>query len=366
MATMYNQAKFDTVVETLYAVRNNENDWGYALKACADLLTDVDIFVIEENKLTKEKVFYSSSHTGRGQDIKVVCAHKKQLFNELNHNSKHVNDDFLIFNTSLPPNSKDTTEHFKNNNLASIHQIFCYTITFNSIKFTFAIVLHADHSEFSEKQATICQRLAFHIKTAFLLLIAHKNLQSHSHLFFDIYNALDIPVFIANNLGNIDFMNTAAQQLLTENTHAVTEIPPLDTLSYQYLHRKFVLKPIDGINHFFVSNNLNFLVAEKTLINELSSYKLLLFLDIKLKENNETVQLIRNLYQLTPAELILTLELLKGASLTEFSTNYNISVNTSRTHLKSIFKKTNTTKQSELLSLLCRLVTMTSIFTASA
>ena len=142
--------------------------------------------------------------------------------------------------------------------------------------------------------------------------------------------------------------------------------PPPDTLCYQYLHRKFVATPVEDINNFHVSKNLNFLIAEKTLKNELSSYTLLLFLDIKLKENNETVQLIRNLYQLTPAELTLTLELLKGASLTEYSTNFHISVNTSRTHLKSIFKKTNTTKQAELLSLLCRLVTMSSIFTASA
>jgi len=361
---MYNQAKFDTVVATLYSVRTNENEWGYALKACADLLTDVDIFVIEENNLTQKKMLYSSNQTISGQNTNDLCSHKKQLLNELTHNSHHVNDDFLLFNTSLYISMEEATEQFKHSNSTNIHQVFCYTITSNCIKFIFAVVLHANHAAFSEKQATMCQRLAFHIKTAFPLLIAHKNLQSHSHLFFEIYNALDIPVFIANNLGNIEFMNTSAQQLLTENTDAPPPSP--DTLCYQYLHRKFVVTPVEGINNFHVSKNLNFLIAEKTLNNELSSYKLLLFLDIRLKENNETVQLIRNLYQLTPAELTLTLELLKGASLTEYSTNFHISVNTSRTHLKSIFKKTNTTKQAELLSLLCRLVTMSSIFTASA
>ena len=217
---MYNQAKFDTVVATLYSVRTNENEWGYALKACADLLTDVDIFVIEENNLTQKKMLYSSNQTISGQNTNDLCSHKKQLLNELTHNSHHVNDDFLLFNTSLYISMEEATEQFKHSNSTNIHQVFCYTITSNCIKFIFAVVLHANHAAFSEKQATMCQRLAFHIKNAFLLLIAHKNLQSHSHLFFEIYNALDIPVFIANNLGNIEFMNTSAQQLLTENTDA--------------------------------------------------------------------------------------------------------------------------------------------------
>lgn len=62
-------------------------------------------------------------------------------------------------------------------------------------------------------------------------------------------------------------------------------------------------------------------------------------------------------YGLTHAESLLALELATGASLDEFAEKRRISRNTAKTQLQSIFSKTGTTRQPELVSLLLRSAT---------
>ncbi|WP_137940070.1 hypothetical protein [Chitinivorax sp. B] len=64
---------------------------------------------------------------------------------------------------------------------------------------------------------------------------------------------------------------------------------------------------------------------------------------------------LRALFGLTPAEATLALELAAGRSLNELSEETGRSVDTLRTQLKCVFSKTDTHRQSELVSLLLRL-----------
>ncbi len=356
---MWNQYKFDNIVETLYSVRNNENEWGYALKSCAEYISDVDIFLIEENKVTQKRQVFSSIYTGY-RDDNALCQNFKLLFNDLIEVIKKSNDDILIFKTSIYPNLINEVDHFTQPYSITVHSVFCLPITTNNIDFIFCIILRSQNIEFSNKQLNNCQRFAFHIKTVIQQLISQKNLLSQRLLFFEIYNTLDIPVIISNHLGHIEFINSSAHKFLTDND--TNHVIKLDNIDFPYLQQVFLLRPINGIKDFYISDNLNFFVTEKNLINEFSSYTLILFLDIRLKENNEAINLIQNLYQLTKSELNLTMALLKGLSITDYSKDQCVSLNTSRTHLKSIFKKTKTNKQSELLSLLCRLITISCNF----
>lgn len=63
------------------------------------------------------------------------------------------------------------------------------------------------------------------------------------------------------------------------------------------------------------------------------------------------------LYHLTPAEEALALRLVQGQSLKEAAEELGITLNTARTHLKHIFLKTGTQRQSELMRLLLQGVT---------
>lgn len=62
--------------------------------------------------------------------------------------------------------------------------------------------------------------------------------------------------------------------------------------------------------------------------------------------------LVRQLYQLTPAETALALQLLQGNRLEESAHALGISLNTARTHLKRALNKTDTRRQADLIRLL--------------
>lgn len=63
-------------------------------------------------------------------------------------------------------------------------------------------------------------------------------------------------------------------------------------------------------------------------------------------------QMLRGWYDLTPAEARLAALLASGLSLHEIIERLGIAANTARTHLKSIFGKTETRRQGELIRLL--------------
>lgn len=66
-------------------------------------------------------------------------------------------------------------------------------------------------------------------------------------------------------------------------------------------------------------------------------------------------QVIQSLYDLTPAETRLAVELANGRDLVEISEHFGISKHTVRTQLKAIFQKTDTRRQAELVKLLLTL-----------
>ena len=61
------------------------------------------------------------------------------------------------------------------------------------------------------------------------------------------------------------------------------------------------------------------------------------------------MRLIARLYGLTPAECRFTAALLSGQSLTEYGERAGLTRNTLKTELRSLFAKTGTARQSELI-----------------
>lgn len=65
---------------------------------------------------------------------------------------------------------------------------------------------------------------------------------------------------------------------------------------------------------------------------------------------------LQGLFGLTPAEANIAAALGDGKSVDDIITNFGISLNTARTHLKTIFAKTNTNRQGQLVALILRSV----------
>ena len=63
-------------------------------------------------------------------------------------------------------------------------------------------------------------------------------------------------------------------------------------------------------------------------------------------------EVLRNLYEFTPAEGALALKLANGLTLEEASEALDIRKNTARAHLRSIFSKTGVTRQTMLVRLI--------------
>lgn len=72
--------------------------------------------------------------------------------------------------------------------------------------------------------------------------------------------------------------------------------------------------------------------------------------------DNRAGRLFAELFDLTPAETRLLRRLVGGDSLADAARHLNVQMPTVRTHLQAIFRKTDTSRQSELLSLAATLV----------
>jgi DNA-binding CsgD family transcriptional regulator len=64
---------------------------------------------------------------------------------------------------------------------------------------------------------------------------------------------------------------------------------------------------------------------------------------------------LQSLYDLTPAETRLAVEMANGRDLDEISEHFGISKHTVRAQLKAVFQKTDTRRQAELVKLLLTL-----------
>src|SRR5262245_43825487 len=64
---------------------------------------------------------------------------------------------------------------------------------------------------------------------------------------------------------------------------------------------------------------------------------------------NEPIELLRRHFGLTPAEATLALHLAEGETLRSAEAKLSMTYETARTHLKSVFQKTGTRRQAELV-----------------
>jgi DNA-binding CsgD family transcriptional regulator len=64
---------------------------------------------------------------------------------------------------------------------------------------------------------------------------------------------------------------------------------------------------------------------------------------------DESIDRLRSHFGLTPAEARLALHLVTGGTLRSAAADFSISYETARTHLKNIFNKTKTCRQTQLV-----------------
>jgi len=92
--------------------------------------------------------------------------------------------------------------------------------------------------------------------------------------------------------------------------------------------------------------------VHQSLLYDKPEASALIFLRVHEVVGRDDVKLLQQLFSFTATEAQLAVGLAKGLCLKEIETNLNIRHNTARAHLRSMFVKTDVSRQSQLVSLL--------------
>jgi DNA-binding CsgD family transcriptional regulator len=173
-------------------------------------------------------------------------------------------------------------------------------------------------------------------------------------------NMLNMGILVVDREARITFANCTAKNLLQFNKGpSVPAQPPADTLrSVGALDRR-LRQAISGGEHS--SGYLAVPTAgDKRLIvlvvpfhsdepGDREKSGSILFVSDLAAEHDADLSLIASLYELTPAEMRLLEALVRGERVGEYAKQTGITLNTAKSHLKRLFIKTQTSRQSDLV-----------------
>lgn len=173
-------------------------------------------------------------------------------------------------------------------------------------------------------------------------------------------NMLNMGILVVDREARITFANCTAKDLLQFHKGAsVHAQPPADTLQSGALNRR-LRQAISGGEHPAGGYLALPTAGDKRLIvlvvpcrndeagarGEASS---ILFVSDLAAEHDVDLSPIASLYELTPAETRLLEGLVRGERVGEYAKQAGITLNTAKSHLKRLFTKTQTSRQSDLV-----------------
>ena len=85
-----------------------------------------------------------------------------------------------------------------------------------------------------------------------------------------------------------------------------------------------------------------------------NDFPLALILAVAPKQADDSLRVFGEMYRLTSSELKLLEALMQGKTINEYAKIAHLSLSTVRSHMKSLLNKTITSRQVDLLALLCR------------
>ena len=217
--------------------------------------------------------------------------------------------------------------------------------------------------ESAEQQAA--QRFSGHLQRALRLQRHTQSLHTKAELGARAIDALALSMLIVDGKGVILHLNAGAERLLNSRISGLTS--KANCLSTAHPPNKNRLKALitDATGYPAVGGAM-FLSGEETrqvFVTPLPAASafaqdwqspLALVLVIEAGKNLSTLQLLGKLYDLSPAELRVASALLSGKSPEEYAQEAGVTMNTVRSQLKNLFRKTGTRRQSELVAMLSR------------
>lgn len=220
---------------------------------------------------------------------------------------------------------------------------------------------------FSESDMEFCGRLIPHIKRALNLHLSIDKDSKVSKVYSHAMAQLMIGVVVLDQVGRVMDCNPAATAILDMkdglrlNGTQLEASYASDNRKLQGLVRGALLHPHgakivmnEAVSVIRPSGRLSWgLIVQSISADQWTEGKQRPSVAIYVRDSegqvHPPVRLAQQLFQLTPAETALAIELTNGLSLEEAAEALNIRRNTARAHLRSIFSKTGVRRQTELV-----------------
>ncbi len=222
-------------------------------------------------------------------------------------------------------------------------------------------------SPFGGAEAFWLDRITPHIRRASQLHLELAAVRVQAALGIDAADSLDYPVMIVDEHARILFSNRAAEELLASDTSAVTSSQGRLVGKTSRVHsqlivalrsataasgagtRAFSLRDEDG--RFPQQVMALPLRADSVLVSHWQRPLALVAVTDVASSTSVGVDTLRELYGLSGAEARVVTALARGDSVAEVAEAHQVTLNTIRTQMKSVFQKTGTHRQGELLTL---------------
>lgn len=220
---------------------------------------------------------------------------------------------------------------------------------------------------FSEKDRALCQMLLPHIRRALHVRSMLGRSESMGNLYADAINRLSVATILLNDKGVVQKLNDYAQSLLdsadglklvgdrleasypSDNKELQKRIKEAfearergESVSGELLS---VTRPSGEVNLGIVFEA----IPDTGWLDDSDRSTLLLYVRDAVNKSTVSSEVAKKLFDFTPAETALALELANGLSLEDAAEKLGIMRNTARAHLRAIFSKTGVRRQAELV-----------------
>lgn len=229
----------------------------------------------------------------------------------------------------------------------------------------------AGQSDFSDRDRALCALVLPHLRRSVSLHSRLSTLESERRLYVGTMDRLLIGTVILDETGEVLRMNRVAEEILSEHDGLVfadgtltaehgPENKNLRLLVGKILEdfRKQSLLMVEALSVTRPSGRAKLEVLIRPVPpaewgeGQRCPAAALFIRDPERRGQVAYERIVRQLFNLTPAETALALMMSNGLSLDEAAEKLNIRRNTARAHLRTIFSKTGVTRQTELVRIL--------------
>jgi DNA-binding CsgD family transcriptional regulator len=219
---------------------------------------------------------------------------------------------------------------------------------------------------FEESDGCILSALLPHLRRALRIHGEISRLRKANQGFERALDAFDRAVIGVDVNGRVLFLNQTACQLLAQadglrilNGHLAADLSTQDAELKSLLTQSAVFsEAFSSTGATLIERNsgrpalrLTFLPFANNLLDHIPELATLIFVDDPAAKPHSRAAALRALFRLSPSEARLTDLLACGADLAEASELLNMSQQTARFHLKSVFRKTGVNRQASLVQL---------------